>query len=199
MGYDTVTTPLRLGTATIHNNGNNDNNEIHLSKINAGGEISPPRTPEMVSGFNYLPEGRSYIEPTLFFKASDFNGLPDVNLVSILDFFEATKKVKVEPERIIKIWGVFKTLELTEQKPYRNKDDVYRHFLNWCKKQSFTKERVSAPRRTKEKSTEKIIGIAFINNFSQCEMSDGSIQDLDVNQRDLAKYNQISPNVISKL
>lgn len=194
--YDTITTRLRQGTDTIHKNGNNDKNINN--KINTQGDFSSPRTPESVPGFNYLPDGRSYIEPTVFYKASDFNGLPEQNLYSVIDFFKATKNIEIEPERVKMVWTVFKTQELTEQKPYRNKDDVYRHFMNWCKRQSFAKEKKASRTYEKEKSDVKVVGVEFINNFNQCRMSDGSIQDLDVNQRDLAKYNHINPNSISK-
>lgn len=180
-------------------NVNNDNNDKNTNnKINTQGDFSSPRTPESVPGFNYLPDGRSYIEPTVFYKASDFNGLPEQNLYSIIDFFKATKNIEIEPERVKMVWTVFKTQELTEQKPYRNRDDVYRHFMNWCKRQSFAKEKKASRTYEKEKSDVKVVGVEFINNFNQCRMSDGSIQDLDVNQRDLAKYNHINPNSISK-
>ena len=177
---------------------NNNNDKNINNKINTQGEFSSPRTPESVPGFNYLPDGRSYIEPTFFYKASDFNGLPEQNLLSVIDFFKATKNIEIEPERVKTVWNVFKTQELTEQKPYRNRDDVYRHFLNWCKKQSFAKEKIARKTYQKEKTDVKVVGIEFINNFSQCKMSDGSIQDLDVNQRDLAKYNHINPSSITK-
>lgn len=185
-------------TANNNNNNNNNNDKNINNKINMQGDFSSPRTPESVPGFNFLPDGRSYIEPTVFYKASDFNGLPEQNLYSVIDFFKATKNIEIEPERVKMVWTVFKTQELTEQKPYRNKDDVYRHFMNWCKRQSFAKEKKASRTYEKEKSDVKVVGVEFINNFNQCRMSDGSIQDLDVNQRDLAKYNHINPNSISK-
>ncbi len=185
---------------TANNNSNNNNTDNNTnSKINTGGENSPPpRTPGEVPGFHYLPDGRSYIEPLIFYKATDFNGLPEENLKSVTDYFEATKDIKVEPERIIKIWSVFKTQELTEQKPYRNREDVYRHFLNWAKKQSFLKGNKPRTPVVKKNTDEKIIGIRFVNDFSQCEMSDGKLQDLTQNEQDSARYNLISPNVITK-
>jgi len=186
---------------TTFNNVNNDNKENNINnKINAGGENAAPATPASVSGLNYLPDGRSYIEPLFFYTAADFNGLPEDNLKGVLDYFDATKGIKIEPDRVVKIWSVFKTQELTNQKPYRNKDDVYRHFLNWTKKQSFAKS--NNPRTTsvkKEIKTGKVIGVKFINDFSQCEMSDGAIQDLNVNQKDMARYNQINPSSIVKI
>jgi hypothetical protein len=173
--------------------------EYNNNKINTGGENSPPpRTPYEVPGFNYLPEGRSYIEPTIFYKASDFNGLPDENIKSVIDFFDATKSIALDPERVTKSWEVFKTNELTEQKPYRNHSDVYRHFMNWCKKQTFVTGKKERIVNKSEIKTSKIIGIEFLNNFSQCRMSDGTIQTLNTNQQDLAKYNQINPNAILK-
>jgi len=187
-------------TTNNNENNNKEDNKINNNKINAEGDKAAPAAPASVPGLNYLPDGRSYIEPLFFYTAADFNGLPEDNLKSVLDFFDATKGVKIEPERVTKIWSVFKTQELTQQKPYRNKEDVYRHFLNWTKKQSFAGNKTRTPSVRKEiPKNVKVIGVKFINDFTQCEMTDGSIQDLSVNQKDMAKYNQINPSSIAKI
>lgn len=187
-------------TANNNENNNKEDNKINNNKINAEGDKAAPAAPASVPGLNYLPDGRSYIEPLFFYTAADFNGLPEDNLKSVLDFFDATKGVKIEPERVTKIWSVFKTQELTQQKPYRNKEDVYRHFLNWTKKQSFAGNKTRTPTVRKEiPKNVKVIGVKFINDFTQCEMSDGTIQDLNVNQKDMARYNQINPSSIVKI
>jgi hypothetical protein len=163
----------------------NDNNDKELNKIyNSGGEISSPAGPP--------PD---VILPTINFSASDFNGLPNTNNESVRRFLKVVKKLEVSEDEISELWVVFKNQELTGVKLYRNKDDVYRHFLNWAKKQSFRK---GTTVRQKPKATlpKKIIGVEFINDFSQCRMSDGSIVELDRNQSDQAKFNQINPNAI---
>lgn len=176
-----------------NNNVNNDNNDNNnLNKINAGGDFSPPAPPENVKGFHYLPDGRSYIDPLLFFSPNDFNGLPDDNLKSVVSFFEATKNISLDPERIKKVWSVFKTQELTEQKPYRNKDDVYRHFLNWVKKQSFVTGKQKTEKKKSVAQNTKKIGVSFLDDFKFCEMDDGSIIELTKNEQDSARYDLIS-------
>lgn len=146
----------QTGSQTDTNkNVNKDNKEKkEESKNNSpseSGGISSP-TPPVVNGFNYLPDGRSFIEPTSFFYKDDFEGLPDDNVAAIVCFFQTTKSIDVEAEMVKSLWEVFKTQELTEQKPYRNKSDVYRHFLNWSKKQSFS--RPPRPRVSKAKAIE---------------------------------------------
>ena len=112
-------------------------------------------------------------------------------------FLKVTKEVIREPEEISELWESFKEMELTFQKPYRNQEDVYRHFLNWTKKQTFKKGSIQI-RKPKQKIDEKIIGIEFIDDFTKCKMSDGSIIELNRNQSDSAKANMINPSSIVK-
>lgn len=172
----------------------NDKEEIKRGE----GDFQPPHAPP-ISGLHILPDGRSYIEPTIIFSKADFNGLPDQKNAEIVRFLKVTKGVTREPTEISELWESFKEMELTNQKPYRNKDDVYRHFLNWTKKQTFkkgvaTKKAVTA----KPQKAEKIHGITFLNDFKECKMSDGSTYDLTQNESDSARYNLINPSSIVK-
>ena len=88
---------------------------------------------------------------------------------------------------------------MTGQKLYRNKEDVYRHFLNWAKKQTYSKGvRVSKPRIEKNKIQKEINGVEFINDFTQVRMSDDTIQDLTVSQIESARFSMINPTTIKK-
>lgn len=191
--YDTASNTITTRrTATINKNDNNDKKE----SINRGaGDLASPTPPP--DGFHYLPDGRSFIEPIVFYTKSDFNGLPEAKNSEIRRFLKVTKDVERMPEEISELWESFKEMELTFQKPYRNQDDVYRHFLNWTKKQTFKKGQTTRkPTATKKQG--KITGVEFINDFTQCKMSDDSVVDLNQNQRDSAKHNMINPSSIVK-
>lgn len=172
---------------TTFNNVNNDNNVNNKNIYNSeGAKIAPYGVPPEV------------IIPDKIYLAKDLNGLPDENKESIIRFLKVTKKIDVLETEIIDMWEIFKIQELTGQKLYRNKEDVYRHFLNWAKKQSFQKGIRSVVRKVVEKKTAltEIRGLKFINDFTQCEMTDGSVKELTQNQSDAARYNQINPNSI---
>lgn len=183
----------QMGSQTDTNK-NVKKNKEEEEVIGGEGGFAPP-TPPQVSGFNYLPEGRSYIEPTVFFTKKDFNGLPTEKQKEIVRFLSTTKNIDLEPEKVNDLWATFKEMELTFQKPYRNKEDVYRHFLNWTKKQTFSKTRTARPKAIKN---EKVVGVEFLDDFTKCKMSDDSVIELDANQRDIAKFAGLKPEKIRK-
>jgi Domain of unknown function (DUF4373) len=167
-------------------------NEEEKNKKEKSGTAVPE--PQQVSGFNYLPDGRSYIEPTVFFTSADFNGLPEANNKAVALLLKSTKNISVESVRLDELWEVFKVQELTFQKPYRNREDVFRHFGNWTKKQSFSNSR----KTVRKNEVKDVFGEEFINDFSQCRMNDGTVVDLSRNEKDLATYGQINPNSIKR-
>ncbi len=186
----TITTRLRQGRDTINKNDNNVNNEKDI--IGGRGGFAPPQAPPATFK---APDGSIVIEPTFSFKASDFNGLPDNYAELAKGQVKLIKKVDVEIEDLKTLWDSFKLLEL-HKKLYRNKEEVYGFFISYCKRQSWLKgSKPKAPKQATVRSS-KSHGIEFINDFTQCKMSDGNIVDLDVNQRDLARYNSISPSSI---
>lgn len=73
--------------------------------------------------FNYKP------------KTSDFNGLPDIKIGSVIQLFKITKQVDVTSEDVSGLWEIFKEQNLTGKKYYADVDAVYSHFLNWTKTQ----------------------------------------------------------------
>jgi hypothetical protein len=164
------------------NNINNENNkEIKEESASVFGGLPP------------LPPASSFDLPMEFFTQADFNGLPDKNCNDIIVFHKSMKDVDVDKERIYPMWEVFKGQYLTGTNPYKSKDDFYRHFHNFMCKRSFSKKR--EPKSSSEKK-EKVVGVEYLNDFSQCRMSDGSIKDLTPNQRDNGKYHGHKPNTI---
>jgi hypothetical protein len=143
------------------------------------------------------------ILPDKNFTASDFESLPQQNALSLQSFLNISKKVEIELEQIQGLWEVFKVQELTGVKLYRNKEDVYRHFLNWAKKQTFSKSGIQKKVGKKSESNVRpflgeIKGLKFIEDFTLCEMEDGSIVKLTANQRDMAKSDLLSPKNVVK-
>ena len=171
--------------STTFKNVNNDKNVISNNYINnsEGGFATPSGIPADV----VLPDKNYY--------ASDFNGLPNENNESIRTFLKVTKKIEVQESEVCELWSIFKIQELTGVKLYRNKEDVYRHFLNWSKKQTF-RNTTRTPRLKKESKDAR--GVEFINDFTECKMSDGTTKKLTINQQDSARYNQINANSIVK-
>lgn len=143
------------------------------------------------------------ILPDKTFEANDFQELPKQNVESIKSFLSISKQILIDEDHIQGLWSVFKVQELTGVKLYRNKEDVYRHFLNWAKKQSFTKTGRSKSLPKKSESnlrpfTGEIRGLKFSEDFTLCEMEDGSIVKLTANQKDLAENNLLSPQNVKK-
>jgi hypothetical protein len=141
--------------------------------------------------------------PDKTFDANDFQELPRQNVESIKSFLSISKQILIDEDQIQGLWGVFKIQELTGVKLYRNKEDVYRHFLNWAKKQSFAKTGRSKSSSKKTESnlrpfSGEIRGLKFSEDFTLCEMEDGSIVNLDRNKRDMAESGMISPREIVK-
>ena len=138
-----------------------------------------------------IPQG---VKPPYYPIKDNFNGLPDLTYENIWRLIRSTKNIEVDKETINPLWEVFKDQNLTGKKVYADDADVYRHFINWTNKQSFRKKAVPKTPKLKE----QIIGVEFINDFTQVKMTDGSIKDLTVNQKESAKFNQINPGAIKK-
>lgn len=129
---------------TTSNNTNNINNK----EIERKEGVAPHPPPDSVVGYKHLPDGRSYIDREVFFTQEDFNGLPEDKNKSTLDLIKITKKAELTSDEVDGLWGAFKNLNLTFQKPYRNKDDVYNHFANWACGRTFRK---LTPQKTEAK------------------------------------------------
>lgn len=151
---------------------------------------------EEYNNLNIIAESVPPPPPHVFFpKATAYNGLPTHHCENVIRLVKVVKKIDVEKDDVDTLWEVFKNQHLTGEKPYHDDNDVYRHFINWAKGHAFKK---GAKPRKGNKSDEKIFGVEYVNDFSQCKMSDGSIQELSPNQRDSAKFQGIKPSVIQK-
>lgn len=199
--YDTITTPLRQPPTTINKNDNNDyNNEININR--GEGDLQPLHATPPAFAVIVAADGSLVKKPAIEFKPENFNGLPENFSTSIIRNLKNVKSVEVGKEAISELWEDFKVLEL-HKKLYRSKEDVYSFFSNYCKKQTWSRSAAAKVERAPKKSSkstknEKITGVEWINNFTQCRMSDGTIQDLDINQQDSAKFNLISPSAIKR-
>ena len=141
-----------------------------------------------------IPEGVSPSPLMIYPKKEQYNGLPQLHYENLCRLVKATKNIEIDKDQVDAIWEVFKEQNLTGLKAYNNDQDVYRHFTNWGNKQSFRKK----PTPKEPKIKEQVIGVEFINDFTQVKMSDGSVKDLTVNQKTGAKFNQINPSSIKK-
>lgn len=72
-----------------------------------------------------------------FFKQDEFNELPEQYQRSIIEQMKIQKQTTIEKNVVISMWEIFKTQNLTGDKFYNNRNEVYRHFTNWIKGQKF--------------------------------------------------------------
>lgn len=141
-----------------------------------------------------IPKVDFPLKPLYYPTKDQFNGLPELHYENLNRLVKSTKNIDIDRERVDPLWEVFKEQNLTGTKLYTNEADVFRHFTNWANKQSFRKK--NTPKDIKVKTS--VVGIEFINEFTQVKMSDGSIKDLTINQISSAKFNQINPSSIKK-
>jgi len=73
-------------------------------------------------------------------KFSDFNGLPEIKIGSVIQLFKITKQTDISNEDVKGLWEIFKDQNLTGKKFYEDEDAVYSHFINWTKKQNIEKK-----------------------------------------------------------
>lgn len=67
--------------------------------------------------------------------ASDFNGLPEIIIGSVIQLMKITKQSDVTAADVNGLWNVFKIQNLTGKKYYKDTEGVYSHFINWSKTQ----------------------------------------------------------------
>jgi len=72
-----------------------------------------------------------------FFKELDFDELPEQYQRSIIEQMKIQKQKDIELNVVLSMWQIFKTQNLTGDKFYNNRNEVYRHFTNWIKTQKF--------------------------------------------------------------
>lgn len=57
---------------------------------------------------------------------------------SVIQFFKITKQQKVDENQVTELFEVFKVQNMNGKKPYQDLNDIFSHFLNWCKTQNVT-------------------------------------------------------------
>lgn len=62
--------------------------------------------------------------------------LPEIKAGSIIELFKITRNLDVGTGQIIGLWSVFKAQYFGGEKFYQSKNEVYKHFFNWCKTQT---------------------------------------------------------------
>jgi hypothetical protein len=164
------------------------NNIQNFNGLVRRGLTPPPSTPADV----ILPDKK--------FKASDFpEGISDSQIQKLVNAVKIVKSKEISASDVRQLWDLFLETELCK-KTYAGKEAVFSHFFNYVKKQPFSKDTKMGK---KEESnlrpfTGEIRGLKFSEDFTFCEMEDGSIVKLEGNKRDLAESRMISPKDIIK-
>jgi len=70
--------------------------------------------------------------------------IPDIKIAAAQELLKITKQVDVSKESIVGMWSIFKVQNLTGKKFYADTGQVYSHFINWVKTQTFPKEVLQA-------------------------------------------------------
>ena len=161
---------------------------IQNSGLVRRGLTPPPSTPADV----VLPDKK--------FKPSDFpEGISDSQVQKVITGVKIVKGKEISEEDVRQLWDLFLTTELCK-KTYAGKDAVFSHFFNYVKKQPFSKNIKSTkkPESNLRPFRGEIRGLKFSEDFTLCEMEDGSIVKLTANQKDLAENKLLSPQNVKK-
>lgn len=152
------------------------------------GLTPPPSTPADI----VLPDKK--------FQPSDFSdGFPEGYIQRVINAVKVVKSKEISEKDVTVLWDLFLETELCK-KTYPHKNAVFGHFYNYVKKQPFSS---SAKRSKNDESiirpfTGEIRGLKFSEDFTFCEMEDGSTVKLEANKRDMAESGMISPKDIIK-
>ncbi|NCT92925.1 MAG: hypothetical protein GXC72_00750 [Chitinophagaceae bacterium] len=79
--------------------------------------------------------------------------LTDTQIGSICQLFKITKQQKVDNDEVNALFEVFKIQNLTGKKFYADQNDIFSHFLNWCKTQNVTKNEKGNPKNGSRPTT----------------------------------------------
>ena len=185
---------------TTYKNVKNKKEEKNIGDTKGDGLISkiPQSQGGLIKGAWQPQTPPDVILPELRFEASEFSEIPDDMANRLVKAILITKEVETNKEELETLWDLFKTTELSK-KTYVSKDAVYGHFFNWAKR-IFLKN-TKKPKKAESKLrpfTGEIRGLKFSEDFTFCEMEDGSTVKLEANKRDMAESGMISPKDIIK-
>ena len=111
------------------------------------------------------------------FKFSDLNGLPVQYIQSTIEQLKIQKQLQLDEKTISSMWEAFKLQYLNGKESYKNEDEVYKHFINWIKKQNFNNEQQSNTNsKPNSKAGKKLTSderFEFYTNYAS-QFSDGS-------------------------
>ena len=111
------------------------------------------------------------------FNFSDLNGLPIQYIQSTREQLKIQKQLQLDEKTISSMWEAFKLQYLNGKESYKNEDEVYKHFINWIKKQNFNNEQQSNTNsKPNSKAGKKLTSderFEFYTNYAS-QFSDGS-------------------------
>ena len=88
---------------------------------------------------------------------TDVGELPDFKNDTVIELLKITKNYNVNRTQINGMWKVFKTQNLTGKKHYPTIDDVYSHFINWIRLQTFITPEVTEKKHKGEEHLSAIV------------------------------------------
>lgn len=62
--------------------------------------------------------------------------LPEIKQGVIVELFLYTKNKKITNDQVLGLWKIFKVQNFCSEKFYQSVNQVYKHFINWCKTQN---------------------------------------------------------------
>ena len=90
---------------------------------------------------NEIKENEKIPHTKIIFKdfplPTDVGELPEFKINSVIELLKITKNFSVNSAQIVGMWNVFKIQNLTGKKYYADIGDVYSHFINWIRLQTF--------------------------------------------------------------
>lgn len=84
--------------------------------------------------------------------------IPEVKSGAVIQQAKFTGKGDWTIQQVIGLWDVFKVQNFTGEKYYRTENDVYSHFINWCKNQTVTTASKNSVSGLSEKDEKAIFG-----------------------------------------
>lgn len=67
--------------------------------------------------------------------------LPDIKEGAVIELFRLTKNKTITKSHVQSLWKIFKVQNFTGEKYYGSVNEVYSHFINWCKTQTIEPEK----------------------------------------------------------
>jgi len=67
--------------------------------------------------------------------------LPEIKQGVIVELFLYTKNKNISKDQVLGLWKIFKVQNFCSEKYYGSVNEVYKHFINWCKSQTVDNEK----------------------------------------------------------